>query len=374
MPEFELWRQDDNGNRFLVSTFTNLDDAELELGTFESKGHKQHYWLTAKEDTESGATDAERIRLRPALYVGSLDSQGGENLLYEIVANSVDQFLQGLSTKIVVELDGQSFKVTDNGAGLERGDAAIFLTKFHDSATADQHAPHIHMSPRGVGLCAVSALATGFSMESFDKNGRWRLDCPRGELQDSESPTIFDGTQVRVDLDPRVFGKHGPNPHRVRRVLFDAVHLFPNLKIQFNEERFHAPEGLLALAEFEALQRELSAPSGDTWKRFGHQADSDELGLSFACYGDSREGKPSVISWVNGRLTPVHGTHVDGAMDALLKQKWKPSTVLIHVWMKEPEYAGPTMDKLRTPKVRDIVSRQLSTQICDFLASAPSDN
>ena len=112
----------------------------------------------------------------------------------------------------------------------------------------------------------------------------------------------------------------------------------------------------------------------DTWRRFGHQADSEELGLSFACYGDSRESEPSVISWVNGRLTPAHGTHVDGAMDALSKQRWKPSTVLIHVWMKEPEYAGPTTDKLRTPKVRDIVSRQLSTQIGDFLASAPSDD
>ena len=103
-------------------------------------------------------------------------------MLYEIVANSVDQFLQGLSTEIFVELNGQSFKVVDNGAGLERGRAATFLTRFHDSATADQHAPHIHMSPRGVGLCAVSALASGFSMESFDKNGRWRLDCPQGEL------------------------------------------------------------------------------------------------------------------------------------------------------------------------------------------------
>ncbi|MFA5505404.1 MAG: hypothetical protein WC423_08265 [Vulcanimicrobiota bacterium] len=372
MPEFELWRQDDNGNRFLISTFTKLDDAERELGTVKSKGHKQHYWLAAKEEAESGTTDAERIRLRPALYVGSLDSRGGEHLLYEIIANSVDQFLQGLSTEIVVELNGQSFKVLDNGAGLERREAARFLTRFHDSATADQHAPHIHMSPTGVGLCAVNALASGFSMESFDKSGRWRLDCSRGELQDSKSPTISDGTQVLVDLDPRVFGNHGPNPHRVRRVLFDAVHLFPNLKIQFNEESFYAPEGLLALAEFEALQRELSAPSGDTWKRFGHQADSDELGLSFACYGDSREGEPSIISWVNGRLTPAHGTHVDGAIDVLSKQEWKPSTVLIHVWMKEPEYAGPTMDKLRAPKVRDIVSRQLSAPIGDFLAGALS--
>lgn len=46
---FEVWRQDDNGNRFLVSTFPTLHEAELECKTFEDRGHKQHYWAKKVE-------------------------------------------------------------------------------------------------------------------------------------------------------------------------------------------------------------------------------------------------------------------------------------------------------------------------------------
>ena len=49
MFEFELWRQDDNGNRFLVSTFPVFDDAEAKRRELEGKGHKQHYWVESVE-------------------------------------------------------------------------------------------------------------------------------------------------------------------------------------------------------------------------------------------------------------------------------------------------------------------------------------
>lgn len=40
-----LHRQDDNGNQFLVETFTNADKAEAARKDFEAKGHKQLYWV-----------------------------------------------------------------------------------------------------------------------------------------------------------------------------------------------------------------------------------------------------------------------------------------------------------------------------------------
>ena len=374
MSKFELWRQDDNGNRFLISSFAYLDEAEAKLGEFESKGHKQHYWLSLSEQN-NGVTDQERIRLRPGMYIGSTDSSGGEHVLCEVVANSVDQFLQGFATCIEVKLCGASFEVKDNGTGFNRGHAGLYLERFHDSATADEHAPHIHMSPRGLGLCAVNALSSSLFVESFDDSGRWRLDYSRGELQQEQDPTSSSGTVICGELDVRVFGESTPNPHRIRRILFDAAHLFPGLKISFNQECFYAPDGLVALAEFEAFQRELSVPSGDTWKRFGFQTDGAELGLNFACYGESQMGSsPSVISWVNGRLTPGEGSHVEGAMEALSRQGWIPSTVLIHVWMKEPEYAGPTMDKLRAPKIVGVVRELLSPPLEQFLDSMKNES
>ncbi len=43
---FELWRQDDNGNRFLIDTYDNLAEAEKRLAELTRVQHKQTYWIT----------------------------------------------------------------------------------------------------------------------------------------------------------------------------------------------------------------------------------------------------------------------------------------------------------------------------------------
>lgn len=43
---FLLWRQDDNGNRFLVGTFTERSQAEHRLAELARTPHKQTFWIT----------------------------------------------------------------------------------------------------------------------------------------------------------------------------------------------------------------------------------------------------------------------------------------------------------------------------------------
>lgn len=47
---FELWRQDDNGNRFPVGTFPDRAAAEARLAELTRIPHKQTYWITEHED------------------------------------------------------------------------------------------------------------------------------------------------------------------------------------------------------------------------------------------------------------------------------------------------------------------------------------
>ena len=45
-PVFEVWRQDDNGNRFLVSRHLDRATAEAAVAAIESGVvHKQMYWM-----------------------------------------------------------------------------------------------------------------------------------------------------------------------------------------------------------------------------------------------------------------------------------------------------------------------------------------
>ena len=52
---FEIWRQDDNGNRFLVGLFTERAGAELRLAELTRNLHKQTFWITVtKEAMQEG--------------------------------------------------------------------------------------------------------------------------------------------------------------------------------------------------------------------------------------------------------------------------------------------------------------------------------
>lgn len=51
---FELWRQDDNGNRFLVGTFNDQAAADHRLAELTHSQHKQIYWIRAFTRSDKG--------------------------------------------------------------------------------------------------------------------------------------------------------------------------------------------------------------------------------------------------------------------------------------------------------------------------------
>lgn len=49
---YELWRQDDNGNRFLIGCYADRNAAEAQLAGLSRVLHKQIYWIAEKADEE----------------------------------------------------------------------------------------------------------------------------------------------------------------------------------------------------------------------------------------------------------------------------------------------------------------------------------
>jgi len=45
---WEVWRQDDNGNRYEVSRHDTRAEAKSVASTMEARGHKQTYWVTER--------------------------------------------------------------------------------------------------------------------------------------------------------------------------------------------------------------------------------------------------------------------------------------------------------------------------------------
>jgi len=52
LERFELWRQDDNGQRFLVGVFEDLIAAEVRMAELTRCLHKQMYWIVSVRKLE----------------------------------------------------------------------------------------------------------------------------------------------------------------------------------------------------------------------------------------------------------------------------------------------------------------------------------
>src|SRR5215211_6180034 len=65
----------------------------------------------------------EPVRKRPSMYIGGVDKQGLHHLIWEIVDNSVDEYLNGHADTITVTLHkkGDAVTITDNGRGIPVG-------------------------------------------------------------------------------------------------------------------------------------------------------------------------------------------------------------------------------------------------------------
>src|SRR5438034_9021036 len=62
----------------------------------------------------------EPVRKRPAMYIGGVDSKGLHHLVWEILDNAVDEYINGYADHITVVLhkSGDAVTVTDNGRGI----------------------------------------------------------------------------------------------------------------------------------------------------------------------------------------------------------------------------------------------------------------
>lgn len=362
-----LWRVSKGGQDYFIRRFTEDGTAWKVYERFSTHpaalSRKRTYYLLDVGTTFSGSVQ-QTVRDRPAMYIGDTSESGVLHMILEVISNSADQFLQGQATEVRVKVSGHSFVVEDDGAGFHRSKAKHIHTNYHNTATADDHAPHIHLSSHGIGVCPVNALCSSFVVESFDQGGGWRLAYAEGALVEELSCGRQRGTLTRGVLDDSIFDVEIPLG-ALRRKCFDAVHLLPGLKISVNEETYHAPGGLLALADFEAGSRGGANCYQTTSDRFGYIYDGEALSFSIACLGQS-DKETEIHSWVNGGRTPGHGTHVDGALEALEAVNWVPAVVTLSVVMKEPEYAGPTKDRLGTKKVKSIVRDALEPRLREF--------
>ncbi|MEM7353781.1 MAG: ATP-binding protein [Acidobacteriota bacterium] len=327
------------------------------------------------------------------------DASGLHHMVWEVVANSLDQFLAGRCSRVDVTLlaDG-AISVDDDGPGirLDEVDGVSFaehaLTTHHNTPTLDGHAPHVHVGHVGLGLFPICALSSRLALDVFRDGAHFQQHFAAGRattpLQD-RGPTDRTGTRITLHPDPEIFTSTWFDPGLIANRLREISFLLPGLTATVQDQRkhtFHSPDGLTAWVEARTrLDRDFVAS-----RPFAvHGAWEDILVEAAASWGHPFDS--SIESFANVERTTEGGTHVRGLLFGLVAglrtaapQLCEGRTrsdlerlisrglvAIVCVRLNDPTYGGPTRDKLVTEGVRDVVQRAVTERFSEYLLKEP---
>jgi DNA gyrase/topoisomerase IV subunit B len=343
--------------------------------------------------------DVEGIRRRPAMYIGDIGGSGLHHMVWEVLANAVDEFLGGRCSRIdiTVNADG-AVTVEDDGRGM-RVDVVdgkpfpeIALTTFHDAPTLDGHAPHEHVGLHGAGLFPVCALSTYVTLEILTGDAHFRQRFASGvAVSDLEriGTTQRTGTRITFLPDPEVFTSTSFDTGAIARRIEELSYLLPDLNITLRDARhlhFHNPRGLAAWVD-----SQLRVDEAVTTSRAFEIHDKQEDITVEAAVNWGTQWRFAVESFANINRTTEGGTHVRGLLLGLVgglraaapeafKGRRTPElesllskglVAIVCVRLNDVEFGRPTRSELVTPRVRNIVKKIVAGRFAHYLQHEP---
>jgi DNA gyrase subunit B len=318
--------------------------------------------------------DGAHIRARPGMYVADTGLAGAHQLLREVLSNSVDEYLGGHATRVVVKLegDGVTFEVSDNGRGIpvdihpktKQPALTSILTVAGAGGKFSKDSYKVSAGLHGVGLTVVNALSTSTDVWSKRSGKTWHQRFSRGKkkstLKESPKRKLRKGTAVRATLDPEIFGpKIKLKVDQVRSLVQATSFLCPGLELTFT-----TPKGSETFKSASGLGGLLKDRCGEEWDVGPIVVSTPYADVAFG-WQFSRDGE-KWYSYCNVSPTPEGGSHVQGAQLAISQalQAWSRGSGLsgtdlreglvgaVHVLEPNPTFGGQSKHRLAGEAVK----------------------
>jgi len=298
----------------------------------------------------------EHIRLRPGMYIGKLGDGSSMDdgiyvLLKEVIDNSIDEFVMGNGKIIEVNQNQGEIQVRDYGRGIPLGKLYDCAARINTGAKYDSEAFQKSVGLNGVGIKAVNALSSSFTIQAFRSGKTRALSFQQGNLKGKEGPEVSteekDGTLTIFRADPEVFGSYRFREEYVENMLWNYAYLNTGLTLVFNGKKFQSKNGLRDLLE-KQLDEEPAYPV--------IHLRADDLEVAFThnhSYGED------YTSFVNGQNTTQGGTHLGAFREAIVKtirdfykRNFEPADIrssivaAISIRVVEPVFESQTKTKL----------------------------
>ncbi len=276
----------------------------------------------------------EAVRRRPSMYIGGTDSRGLHHLLWEIVDNSVDEYLAEHADRmqVILHKDGGSCTVSDNGRGIpvdkhpktKRSALELILTTLHAGGKFSDKNYARSGGLHGVGSSVVNALSSELVATVHRDGGEWVQRYKRGRPTTPVKQTRDfrgHGTTMFFRPDEEIFRKVQFNADTIRQHLEDISYIHGGLQITFVDE---AKGEKYDLAHPDGIVGYVDKVTKEQNKKPVHEqlftADRTEGKVRVELVLRWTEATDEQIrSYVNGIRTHAGGTHESGLKAGIVK-------------------------------------------------------
>ena len=317
----------------------------------------------------------EAVRKRPAMYIGDIGEKGLHHLVYEVVDNSIDEFIMGAGRQIDITLADNVVTVRDYGRGIPLKSLAAAVSEMNTGGKYGGSAFKKTVGLNGVGVKAVNMLSGEFTARSVRDGEARTVTFAKGlEVSDKWESGVREknGTFISFRVDEEVFGEYAYNLEYVEQMVRNYTYLNLGLTFNFNGNSYVSKNGLLDLLNENMTEEPLYAP-------IHLSGDDIEVAITHGSgYGES------YYSFVNGQYTSQGGTHQAAFREAIAKtvkefyhKDYDPSDIrtsiiaAISVKVTDPVFESQTKIKLGSKEIEPGVS--MRNFVIDFLGKHLDD-
>ena len=355
----------------------------------------------------------EAVRMRPAMYIGDINTRGLHHLVYEVVDNSIDEALAGHCKNIFVTIhEDNSISVLDDGRGIPvdmhvkegRSALEVVLTVLHAGGKFDKDSYKVSGGLHGVGVSCVNALSTQLIATVYRDGKEYQqefgIGIPKYPVKEV-GPSDIRGTKIHFKPDATIFTTTEYNYDTLAARMRELGYLNRGISITITDNRNRDENGVPfsetflsegGLREFVQFLDKTRQPLIPEVIYMEGTRDNVVVEVAFQ-YNDSYN--ENIHSYVNNINTIEGGTHVVGFRRALTRvfKNWATKndlfknlkteisgedfregiTCLVSVKVPEPSFEGQTKTKLGNSEVDAIVAGVVGEHLEYFLEENPKE-
>lgn len=400
--EDELHNLADNPRALVEDFEESLTDNRPDATAFDTHSDSEY----SDEDIQV-LEGLEAVRKRPGMYIGDTTPRGLHHLIYEIVANSVDEALAGRADTIIVSVyPDQSVEVEDNGIGIPVGmhpqmgipTVEVVHTILHAGGKFGSGAYSVSGGLHGVGASVVNALSSWMEVIVNRDGQSHQIRFERGVTTEPltvTGNTNKTGTITRFKPDPQIFPDDVIDFDLMITRYREMAFLNRNVKIVLIDKRMEPQVektlfyegGIISFVEY--LNRHKNALHKEPIYFCGTEEDTFvEVAIQ---YNDGYS--ENVYSYANNIATIEGGTHLTGFRSAATKtineyaRKYnflkdndknlagedirEGMAAIISIKLSEPQFEGQTKSRLGNAEVRTIVESTVNEKLATYLEENP---